>query len=346
LGLALISLLLVPAPASAATSPVAGVTVHTPEEVLARYITWDGAQATFHAPDGDWPLITQPSSTSLANSGDGSFHPMPLAEVESALRGVSFPLNGITAEVFILPYPRRDVPASSAGSGCLVLTPGVREYGRNEVHFVVTHELGHIVQAALLPDGDLAGWARYRALRGITDAAQYSAGAEHSCRPHEIFAEDFRFLFGDEASRYSGTIENSTLELPTAHPEIRAFFTGLRPGAAASLEQPSVLSSGPNPFTSRTVLTFSVNSTSAGLQAASPAPDAASQAPPVRVRLGIYGADGRMVRQLVDASYVPGQYRVAFDGLDQAGSRLSAGVWFARLEAGSKVAVRKLLLTR
>jgi hypothetical protein len=346
LGLVISVLTFAPAATRAATSPVQGVTVHPAAEVLANYVTWNGSQAIFHAPDGDWPLVTDATQFS---AGDGGFHPMPQAEVESALKGVSFPLDGITAEVFILPYPRRDVVASSASPGCLVLSPGVREYGREEVHFVVTHELGHVVQFVLMPDGDATDWARYRALRGISDAQTYSAGAEHANRPHEIFAEDFRFLFGDEAARYTGGIENTSLELPSARPAVRAFFTGLGRPATASLEQSAVLSNGPNPFIGRTVITFQVTSGAAILtSSASPASDAAQAAAqtPVRVRLAVYGADGRMVRQLIDGTYLPGQYRVAFDGRTGAGTQLPPGIWFARLEAGNSVAVRKLLLAR
>ncbi|MBI5837901.1 MAG: hypothetical protein HZB25_11695 [Candidatus Eisenbacteria bacterium] len=320
--------------------------VHPASEVLERYITWNGSTPVFNSPDGyAWELVTSPQQAG-PNAGDGSFHPMDQTEVESALRGVRFPLGGVTADVFILPYPRREVPASSAGSGCLVLTPGVRAYSREEIHSVVTHELGHLVQAALLPDTDTEGWARYRGLRGISDVSVYFDGASHANRPHEIFAEDFRFLFGDAASRASGTIENPSLELPNVRPAVSEFLAGLHRPAAASLEAPGTLSNGPNPFTGRTVLTFSVSATSVGLRGSAlpAAADAASA--PVRVRLGVYGADGRLVRQLVEGEYVPGTHRVVFDGRDQAGQALPAGVWFARLESGSKVAVRKLILSR
>jgi len=333
------------APAGATSQPVPGVVVYSAEEVLRLYVHFEGSQAVLDAPDGtQWPLVTAPGQAGLSNTGDGRYHAMPESEVCAALRGVDFPLSRVPAQVFILPYPRRDVPASAAGSGCLFLAPGVQEYGREEVHFVVTHELGHLVQAALLPDDDASGWNRYRELRGITDTNVYCAGAAHADRPHEIFAEDFRFLFGDDASRYSAGIENGSLELPTANPAVRAFFLGLAQGGSTSWVRSSGLSNGPNPFVSSTTITFDLASTSAAPSA--PAGSSAAAQAPVRVRLAVYGVDGRIVRQLVDGKYLPGQYRVVFDGRDGAGVQLPRGVWFARLEAGSQVLVRKLVLSR
>ena len=46
-------------------------------------------------------------------------------------------------------------------------------------------------------------------------------------RPHEIFAEDFRALFGGPTANYSGTIENPGLVHPGAVPGLAAFFLNL-----------------------------------------------------------------------------------------------------------------------
>src|SRR6185369_3380836 len=86
-------------------------------------------------------------------------------------------------------------------------------------------------QYQYMPDDAADLWSRYRALRGIEDE-RYCAGAAHADRPHEIFAEDFRALFGDALSNYSGTIENQALRDPSAVTGLAAFIASLRGGPA------------------------------------------------------------------------------------------------------------------
>jgi len=59
------------------------------------------------------------------------------------------------------------------------------------------------------------------------------------------------------------------------------------------------------------------------------------------VNLAVYSIDGRLVTQLVNENRPAGSYRVQFDG-----SRLATGVYFYRLQAGSYVAVRKMVLVK
>ena len=65
---------------------------------------------------------------------------------------------------------------------------------------------------------------------------------------------------------------------------------------------------------------------------------------PVQVRLAIYDIAGRKVRTLVDGVQGPVESRVTWDGRDEKGGRLSAGVYFYRLEAGSTMLTRKMVL--
>jgi hypothetical protein len=51
-----------------------------------------------------------------------------------------------------------------------------------------------------------------------------------------------------------------------------------------------------------------------------------------RIELGIYGPDGRRIRTLLRGLSPPGVRRVAWDGRDESGKRVAAGVFFARLE--------------
>ncbi len=71
----------------------------------------------------------------------------------------------------------------------------------------------------------------------------------------------------------------------------------------------------PNPFRSEVTLAFSL---------AQPGP----------VSLRIYSVDGRLVRTLVSGTQEAGWYRPVWDGRDDHGNAMSAGVFYARLVAG------------
>jgi subtilisin family serine protease len=81
----------------------------------------------------------------------------------------------------------------------------------------------------------------------------------------------------------------------------------------------------PNPFTGSTRLTFTL-------------PEAAA------VRLVIYDMQGRRVRSLVDGARPAGRQSATWDGRDDGGRRARSGVYFARIEAGSRSSGTKLVL--
>jgi hypothetical protein len=64
------------------------------------------------------------------------------------------------------------------------------------------------------------------------------------------------------------------------------------------------------------------------------------------VTLRIFAADGRLVRELVNASLAAGPQRVTWDGRDDAGSLAAAGVYYLRLVAGPESAEQKLVRIR
>ena len=68
----------------------------------------------------------------------------------------------------------------------------------------------------------------------------------------------------------------------------------------------------PTPFSSSTTLEFSLAARGV-------------------VELKVFGVDGRRVRTLVQGEREAGVHRLAWDGRDEAGRRLPAGIYFARL---------------
>ena len=83
----------------------------------------------------------------------------------------------------------------------------------------------------------------------------------------------------------------------------------------------------PNPFNPTTTIRYSL-------------PEAA------QVRLAIYNVLGQEVRVLVDAVENAGIYSAKWDGRDAFGHEVTTGMYLYRLEAGSNLAVRKMMLVK
>jgi hypothetical protein len=67
---------------------------------------------------------------------------------------------------------------------------------------------------------------------------------------------------------------------------------------------------------------------------------------PAEVELGVYDASGRFVRYLVRAIQEPGEYACTWDGKDERGERLAAGVYFVRFKTADSEKVEKAVLVR
>ncbi|NOT33385.1 MAG: hypothetical protein HOP12_04355, partial [Candidatus Eisenbacteria bacterium] len=215
-------------PASATPTSASKIRIHDADETLRDYCEWDGTCWWLTLPSGTrFELIGSTHDPAILNPGDGEFHPFDAAEVRAALAAVRYPLEGVACEIFLLPYPRRFGLDSAADRELILLSPGVRSLSPERQHAEVVHELGHVMHLARLPDHDLAGWANYRGMRGIADAQTYAPDAPHANRPHEIFAEDFRVLFGGALAVRDGAIENAAIAPPAAVVGLEGFLLGL-----------------------------------------------------------------------------------------------------------------------
>jgi hypothetical protein len=83
----------------------------------------------------------------------------------------------------------------------------------------------------------------------------------------------------------------------------------------------------PNPFNPSTQIDFSL-------------PE------PGPVQLKIYRLDGQLVRTLVDGPRDRGAHQVIWDGRDDAGHRMSSGVYFYRITTGPYEQTRKMSLVK
>jgi hypothetical protein len=294
------------------------IVIHDAQETLRDWCRSDVRGTLWLVLPGgmSFELVTSTADSAIANHGDGVFHAFEAAEVSAALAAVDYPLDGVAADVFILPYPRRTGLSSAAGPGLIMLSPGVYQVPREQQHAEFVHELGHVVQYARLPDQDATSWSRYRTLRGITDLNVYSDNAAHADQPHEIFAEDFRALFGGPLANSTGNIENASITPPTQIAGLADFMLQLS-GA------PLTVTLGAHPNPARGPVVFSRRGSGV-------------------VALDLFDLAGRHLATVAPEVGGGGQ-RWSWDGRDESGRRAGPGVVFARVRDGSASAHVTLL---
>jgi hypothetical protein len=301
-----------------ASGSASTLVIHDADETLRDWCLTDGDGKLWLQIGGGarFELVTSIDDGAIVNKGDGSFHPFERFEIEAALTAMSYPVSDLRVDVFILPYPRRGGLESAAGLGVILLSPGVRPLSREQQHAEFVHEFGHVVQYARLPDSDIEDWSDYRRLRGIEDPTRFNEAATHESRPHEIFAEDFRALFGGATANYSGAIENATLTPPQQVDGLREFVL--------SLDGPALqarLSGAPNP--SRGAVTF--------------ARAGASDSP-----VDVFDVSGRRLATLAPLA-VSGGTEWRWDGRDARGGANAPAIVFAR-ERGAGASPARITL--
>jgi hypothetical protein len=298
----------------------ARVEVVASTEVLARHVVADkSGDARLVFGGRSWELVLDPMDPAVSPLSDGAFHPMDAGEVESALRDVDGVLPDAT--ILVLPFPRRDVVESSCEGAIVFLAPGIRPVQREHLHATVVHELGHVVENALCPDGS-ATWSEYLSLRGLA-APNLAPGAPHRDRAREIFAEDFRSLRGGALATSSGAIENPNLPLPRDVAGLPAWFENLLAGAVPVTVASGGRSAGyaaPNPFRAADGAIVTV-------RLPLPAGGASAEA-------SVFDAAGRRLRTLRGRA-AGAALELDWDGTDGGGRRVTAGIYFVKAPAGA-----------
>jgi len=89
----------------------------------------------------------------------------------------------------------------------------------------------------------------------------------------------------------------------------------------------SLIGNYPNPFNPSTLISFSL-------------------AQPVNVELSIYNIRGQLVKTLINDWQETGVHTIEWNGADNAAQRVSSGVYFYKLQAGSIVETKKMLLIK
>jgi hypothetical protein len=97
--------------------------------------------------------------------------------------------------------------------------------------------------------------------------------------------------------------------------------------AAGEIAETALYQSVPNPANPATAISFSLKERS-------------------HVTLRIFRVNGELVRTLVDDVLDTRLHKVLWDGKDEGGRKVSSGVYFCRLEAGSLVDQKKLVILK
>jgi len=300
-------------------------------ELLESRLTWYGGDAIIPLDDGRYlSVITDINDASIYNKGDGRFHPFPEDRVLEILKGVSHDKLDLDVTVYILPFPRTNLLVSSTSGNTVFLSPHVRDIHPEVCAYIVAHELGHVFHNAYMPDGS-GPWETFLRIRRITDEYVFYANATHAYRPKEIFAEDFRVLFGGFDAAFGGRIENPELPSPTLVAGLEEFIAGI--GGPAVIARAKVrVTSYPNPFNPETEIRVIVPEEIVRAQG--------------RVTVRIYDVSGALVRELYSAVPFGDNLYVRWDGRDENGNGVASANYFALIEAGQARATLKLVLLK
>jgi hypothetical protein len=276
-------------------------------------------------------LITDINDPSIPNKGDGQFHPFDTDLVLNCLDQIQYPNIDLEVEIYVLPFPRLNALSSSASGHRIFLSPQVLEISKEGAAYIVAHEMGHVFQHRFLPDPSYRRWNQYRRIRGIENENKFSSSSAHAYRPHEIFAEDFRVLFGGPWAHFGGRVENPELASPQWVAGLEPFFLGL---TTAAPEQPFIVSVGgfPNPFNPQTELRVNLSDDFVALGQ--------------RLTVRIYDVTGALVRELYNGRPNGIEMRLTWDGRDNHGGQVASATYFGVVQTGETRVTTKLLMLK
>jgi len=304
------------------------------EEVTARSAAVGGASLEFLSNDGRRVAIgLDPGRMEISNpAATDEFHPLDAAVAQRILSQMDeMPASKMGITIYLLPgLPETEMRSFCVGSEVFIAA-ALDEWPLESAAYTLAHEVGHAVQHLGLPGRSGPGWRRYLELRSLTDASVHSEQSPHRDRPGEIFAEDFRLLFGGPLAAAGGVQENPLLPPPSEVDGLSRFFAEVLELKWA-VEDPGVTARNlPNPFNPATVIQLDLREEL--VAAGTP------------VRLQVFDLRGRMVRDFGLMAPAP-QIRVRWDGTDQRGAPLASGRYIYRVWVGGHTARGSMILLK
>lgn len=159
-----------------------------------------------------------------------------------------------------------------------------------------------------------------------TDTADWSlfiSSGPFSLNPGDSTIVAFAFVAADTSAEFWSMCDSAQAVYD------RTFLTGVGGGPALPLDPARValFQNRPNPFASATALAYQLPSKQ-------------------RVRVSVYNVAGQRVRSLFDGEQAAGTHTVKWDGKDNGGARVAAGVYFCALESEGGLLSRKMILVK
>jgi hypothetical protein len=297
--------------------------VHTPADVVELLDTAGGRTWLRHPQAGDIELDT-------TRYPWDSLVPVPTAEVVAALEAMQGFTTDVDVDVFLLPGFPAGVWSSFAQGRAIFMAPAFATTEASTVHYLVTHEMGHVLTSAAF-DPQPSRWAAYLDLRGL-DASALDPAAAHAERAREILAEDLRYVFGGPLATLSGTIENARLPLPETVSGLTTLLTGYLADPSSVLAVTLAARAFPNPCNPQTTVELSL--------------PAGAQVNADQAVLEIIDVRGRLVQRVRGAEVSGGVARVIWTGQDAAGRPAPSGVYVYVFRLGEVVACGRVSVVR
>jgi hypothetical protein len=143
----------------------------------------------------------------------------------------------------------------------------------------------------------------------------------------ELFSYAYR-VWSADSSTYYGWYPASPESLDWAYGVlVQGGASGVAEGPLGSGDVLRIVAAMPNPAASQVTVSFAVPK-------------------PGRVDVSIYDVAGRRVRALDNRRLVAGTHRLTWNGLNDAGEEVSAGMYFCRVSTGDQTEVKKIVLVR
>lgn len=162
-----------------------------------------------------------------------------------------------------------------------------------------------------------------RAERQVVDVQAASLSGPVSAGEAEVGVIRFRVLDGSRVSVRVVSLETAGADWSVESHVSYANAVGVVGAPRAT----RLLGGAPNPFNPETEVRFEL-------------------AERGEVAVSVYDVSGREVRRLVEGVREAGVHGVVWDGRSDGGASVSSGVYFVRLQAGSKVEAKRLTLIR
>ncbi len=317
--------LALPAQAAVVVTTTTGIraVVHTPDDIAELLDSSGGHTWLRHSRAGDVEL-------DVARYAWDDLIAVPAAEVAAALEAMQGFTTDVDVDVFLLPGFPAGIWSSFARGRAIFLAPAFAPTAPSTIHYVVTHEMGHVLTAAAV-DPFPGRWETYLEARGL-DASTLDPATLHAERAREILAEDLRHVFGGPLATLSGTIENARLPLPETVPGLTELLAGYLAESAPTVSETLVARAFPNPCNPQTTVELTL--------------PAGARVNADLAILEIHDVRGRLVRQVRSAEVSGGVARATWAGDDLAGRPAPSGVYVYTLRLAELVARGRVSVVR